>query len=235
MNLNLPLSDTENSELNSFLARVVDGQIPNTESLDGFFAALSCCPDLVMPSEYLPIIKSSTSDEGELIFEDMNEAERFMNLINRHWNHVNHQLDQNDVFLPLLLEDEDDCYFGNDWAKGFLAGTHLRHSIWVEFFDDEEHAGAMVPIWALAHENHLDPEMRPYKEPINDELREKLLIGAAAGVILIHRYFFDDRRANTSRTTTFIGTSGKTGRNDPCLCGSGKKFKKCCGRQSLLH
>jgi SEC-C motif-containing protein len=22
----------------------------------------------------------------------------------------------------------------------------------------------------------------------------------------------------------------KTGRNDPCLCGSGKKFKKCCGR-----
>ena len=65
-------------------ARVVDGQIPNTESLDGFFAALSCCPDLVMPSEYLPIIKSSASDEGELIFEDMNEAERFMNLINRH-------------------------------------------------------------------------------------------------------------------------------------------------------
>ena len=22
----------------------------------------------------------------------------------------------------------------------------------------------------------------------------------------------------------------KTGRNDPCPCGSGKKFKKCCGR-----
>ena len=24
--------------------------------------------------------------------------------------------------------------------------------------------------------------------------------------------------------------AGKTGRNDPCPCGSGKKFKKCCGR-----
>lgn len=23
--------------------------------------------------------------------------------------------------------------------------------------------------------------------------------------------------------------SSKTGRNDPCLCGSGKKYKKCCG------
>ena len=25
-------------------------------------------------------------------------------------------------------------------------------------------------------------------------------------------------------------TSAKVGRNDPCPCGSGKKFKKCCGR-----
>ena len=27
-----------------------------------------------------------------------------------------------------------------------------------------------------------------------------------------------------------IGASAKVGRNDPCPCGSGKKFKKCCGR-----
>ncbi|WP_366142241.1 UPF0149 family protein, partial [uncultured Tateyamaria sp.] len=27
-------------------------------ALDGFFAALACCPDLVMPSEYMPIICS---------------------------------------------------------------------------------------------------------------------------------------------------------------------------------
>lgn len=25
-------------------------------------------------------------------------------------------------------------------------------------------------------------------------------------------------------------TAGKVGRNEPCPCGSGKKFKKCCGR-----
>ncbi|MFT5443013.1 MAG: hypothetical protein ACI8W3_002058, partial [Myxococcota bacterium] len=24
------------------------------------------------------------------------------------------------------------------------------------------------------------------------------------------------------------GGSGKVGRNDPCYCGSGKKYKKCC-------
>ncbi|WP_409996807.1 SEC-C metal-binding domain-containing protein [Leisingera daeponensis] len=25
------------------------------------------------------------------------------------------------------------------------------------------------------------------------------------------------------------------GRNEPCPCGSGKKFKQCCGRRSMLH
>ena len=29
--------------------------------------------------------------------------------------------------------------------------------------------------------------------------------------------------------------SPKVGRNDPCPCGSGKKFKKCCGAPSELH
>ena len=29
-------------------------------------------------------------------------------------------------------------------------------------------------------------------------------------------------------------TSEKVGRNDPCPCGSGKKYKKCCGSGSLL-
>ncbi|MBK6972996.1 MAG: SEC-C domain-containing protein [Sterolibacteriaceae bacterium] len=26
----------------------------------------------------------------------------------------------------------------------------------------------------------------------------------------------------------FLGQSSKIGRNDPCPCGSGRKFKKCC-------
>ena len=28
----------------------------------------------------------------------------------------------------------------------------------------------------------------------------------------------------------FVRSEAKVGRNDPCSCGSGKKFKKCCGR-----
>ncbi|MCQ2602175.1 MAG: SEC-C domain-containing protein, partial [Treponema sp.] len=30
--------------------------------------------------------------------------------------------------------------------------------------------------------------------------------------------------------TTVVREGAKIGRNDPCPCGSGKKYKKCCGR-----
>jgi len=29
-----------------------------------------------------------------------------------------------------------------------------------------------------------------------------------------------------------VHQASKTGRNDPCVCGSGKKFKKCCGKNA---
>jgi len=32
------------------------------------------------------------------------------------------------------------------------------------------------------------------------------------------------------KVTTYQRTSQKVGRNDPCPCGSGKKYKKCCGK-----
>lgn len=31
------------------------------------------------------------------------------------------------------------------------------------------------------------------------------------------------------RSKTIVNTEAKVGRNDPCPCGSGKKYKKCCG------
>ncbi len=34
----------------------------------------------------------------------------------------------------------------------------------------------------------------------------------------------------TGTTPPFRRTTAKIGRNDPCTCGSGKKFKRCCGR-----
>ena len=44
----------------------------------------------------------------------------------------------------------------------------------------------------------------------------------------INKDFIKTVLERTSKEGTF--TSVKIGRNDPCPCGSGKKYKKCCGR-----
>lgn len=42
------------------------------------------------------------------------------------------------------------------------------------------------------------------------------------------RWYFTEGEIITSRP--FVRTQPKIGRNDPCSCGSGLKFKKCCGK-----
>ena len=140
------------------------------------------------------------------------------------------------IFVPLLFEDDKGVARGNDWANGFARGMGLRREGWSQLFDDTEHAGTLVPILALAHEHHPDPEMRPYKEPMSAERREQLIVGMATSVPAIYRYFASHRRlaARAGRErTTHRRPEPKIGRNELCPCGSGKKFKKCCGKVTL--
>jgi uncharacterized protein len=117
-------------------------------------------------------------------------------------------------------------------GAGLCARLKLRQEDWAELLDDEDHGGLLVPILALAHEHDPDPTLRPYKEPMGAQRREQLVLGISASVPSIYRYFLS-RRHMSSRAEREAGThrraGTKVGRNDPCPCGSGKKFKKCCG------
>jgi uncharacterized protein len=104
--------------------------------------------------------------------------------------------------------------------------------------DDENHGGSLVPMMMLAYEHHTDPEMRP--PPISPEKREEILALMAAGVIQIFRYFEPYRELFGQQVlmegaTPFRRVGPKIGRNDPCPCGSGKKYKACCGNNRTMH
>jgi uncharacterized protein len=232
-----PLTDAEFERLSGVVERFGDKRAMNLERLDGLLAALICGPDIVPPSEYLPVIWG-----GHMVLEDTFGAQPilqdFLSLIMPHWNVIADTLHSGDVYLPLLLEDEPGVSRGNDWANGFLRGMELRREDWVALLDDEKHGGWIVPILALAHEHDSDPEMRPYKEPVSAEMREKLIVGvgAAAGVNGIYRYFKSQglrEEHPLGDITTLRRIFPKVGRNDPCPCGSGKKFKHCCGKTTL--
>jgi uncharacterized protein len=231
-----PLNDTDIDSLAGVLQRFGGRRAMNVEQLDGFLAALICCPSDVAKAEYLPEIWGD-----EMINEDAFAAQpilqQFLSLVARHKKAIAHTLQSGDVFTPVLLPDTEGVFRANDWANGFLRGINLRREDWIVLFEDENHGGSLVPILALAHEHDPDPEMRPYKEPVSAERREKLIIGSAAGVMNIYRYFqaFDEVGTTllAPDSSTYRRITPKTGRNEPCRCGSGKKYKHCCGKVTL--
>lgn len=230
-----PLNDAEFDRMDAVLSRFRgESVIRNAEEIDGFFAALICSPETAKPSAYLPEIWGGEMADDEA-FADRQELQDFLSLLMRHWNSIVHVLDEEDVFIPLLFGDEEGAACGNDWARGFMRGVEFHHAAWEELFVDELY-GPLVPILALAYEHDPDPEMRPYKDNIDAERREKLIIGVAAGVTAIYRYFAPERRRIAAELgagrTPNHRLESKIGRNDPCPCGSGKKYKHCCGKAS---
>jgi uncharacterized protein len=224
------LTEAELDRLADMLARHEEAM--SLEMLDGFLAALVCGPETVLPSDYIPeVLGGEMSDE--VAFDSEDEVKDFFDLLMCHWNHIAGTLHSGEVYVPLLLGDENGIAHGNDWAHGFYHGTRMRHEAWRELFNDEEHVGALVPILALHYEHDEDPELRPYQEPVSEERRLDLLGGAAAGLKHIYQYFAPHRRgeARAARASkTFRRETPKPGRNDPCSCGSGRKYKHCCGR-----
>jgi uncharacterized protein len=81
----------------------------------------------------------------------------------------------------------------------------------------------------LCHEYDEDPKMRP--KPISPEQREDVIVRMAAGLLGAYKYFRSHRGAydDTAFVPEHPRRTANIGRNDPCPCGSGKKYKKCCG------
>ncbi len=204
------------------------------EMLDGFFCALICGPDLVSPSEYLPEIWSE-----DFAFESDEQVNELLGLLMKHWNAVADGLQRSlggeEIYMPVLLEDETGIARGNAWAAGFIRGVSMRIDDWQVLFNDEEHGGPLVVIMMLLYENSPDPELRP--PPIPDDKRDEMYARLAAGLALIYRYFEPERRrmASLMQPVQQRRVGPKIGRNDPCPCGSGKKYKQCCGGSSTLH
>jgi uncharacterized protein len=150
----------------------------------------------------------------------------------RHWNAISSELfrtlKEPDVYMPVMLEDDECIAHGNDWARGFMRGVQAHPASWRELAVSDEHGGPLIPIMLLAHEHDPDPAMGP--KPVAPDKREEILSMMIAGLTKIYRYFEPHRRsrASASRPAPLRREACKIGRNEPCPCGSGRKYKRCC-------
>ena len=225
----------KHKKIGEFLGRVPDGKIQNAEALDGFFAALVCCQDMIGPDEFIPILLNIGPKDDITHFANKKEAKQFFKLLDDYWNNVNHQICEKEFYLPLVLSDEDGKFQAEDWAHGFFEGTELRYGIWSDLLKDNETRKFLLPIWALAHGNHENPKLRLFKEPFTEQKRGELYIAAGYYVMEMYHHFSKQRNRPPKTSKAIIRSDQKIGRNAPCSCGSGKKFKQCCGRRPILN
>jgi uncharacterized protein len=230
--LDQSLTDEEYDRLAAVLRRFPSEDAMDLEEMDGFFAALICGPVTVLPSEYLSEIWGT----GEAPFTDTADLEEFLNLAMRHWNFIARELHSPDLtFVPLLgAEEARELPRGNRWARGFLRGVGMCRDEWKEIFEDDDKFAMLLAVMALVHENDSDPEMRTWKTLPSPKIREHVCVGLGVSTQRLHDYFRSHRLREPRRGTgTARQTKIKIGRNEPCYCGSGKKYKHCCGNVTI--
>ncbi|HEY6642127.1 UPF0149 family protein [Povalibacter sp.] len=218
------ISEDEIDELSDFLDSVKTAM--TIERLDGFFSALVIGPDVVLPSEYWPIVMGS-GPSGYEAFGSQQEYERIFGMAKKFWNTIAGTLSADKIYSPVFLTDDDGHLRGNEWATGFMQGVALRSDQWAEVFTDQVLSEAIVPMLALSQENE-STDSRRFKLP-PPPLRKDFLKAMTYGMRQLYEHFLQQRSGDMPQArSSVVRSSPKVGRNDLCPCGSGKKYKQCC-------
>jgi uncharacterized protein len=166
---------------------------------------------------------------------DLEQLNRILGLVMRHFNSILGGLEATPAeLLPIWCtsthrgRDYDEA---EGWALGFVEGVNLCREAWTPLFESPEGRAMYRPIGLLGEENYGTDQDAETKTPAR---RGKLALLIPDAVVGIHRFWLPSRLAAQERQTA-KAPPPKTGRNEPCPCGSGKKFKKCCGAPGRLH
>lgn len=229
------LSEEELDELDGLLLEVDSDQGMTLDTLDGFLHAIAIGPETVMPSRWLP--KVWDLDDGGMMppMESLDQVNHLMGLIMRHYNSIIWGLEQSPlVFAPMWPafehngREEDDA---EGWAHGFTEGVKLSLAAWQPLLRDPQGQQWYHPI-ALLGDEDAPPEWDDLIR--TPEQRAKWTSQIEDSVLKMHAYWLPLRQAVAERQAA-QAISTKIGRNESCPCGSGKKFKKCCGSPADLH
>jgi uncharacterized protein len=232
MQLDQPLSDKEFKELDQFLLSdrcAEDGMTMDT--LHGYLTALVIGPQEILLAEWLPRVWGASAQDAPK-FKSDKEGERIVALIARFMNEIAITFEvAPKEYEPLFCEHEWEgraLLDGEAWAWGFWEGINLRADAWEPIWSSNL-APLMEPIYLLGAEEVEESEMALVDDPVK---RHKLAIEMEAAIPEIHKFWLPHRKSAVAQVQR---DTPKVGRNDACPCGSGKKFKKCCGAEQAAQ
>ena len=228
------ISDTELSELEDFLLdRFDDDENPNKDEgiidlceLDGFFAAIVSSPEMITPSVWL----ASLWGDFEPNWRSEKEAEKIIGLLISIMNSINSEfMDPNSQYHPLFEEREVGSIkhtIVDEWCFGYMRGVELCKQSWE--LDSLKMTILLAPIRTFGSYEGLENI-----DGMSDDEIANIKKNIVPNILEIFQFWRSDSNNSANKPVSnesFRRDTEKVGRNEPCPCGSGKKYKKCCLR-----
>lgn len=231
------LTDAEINEIDELLAAVpAPFETVDAVILDGYLAGVLVQPVLLQPEDWLPPI-FGTEGMPEPGIAGWSEAQhdRLVSLITRRKDEILRGILEDgwfDPIVPMIEDDDGKPVEGKDalegigyWAAGFEWAL-------ANFPQLEEAALSGVPdlldsIWR--HLPEQDETQQALTKALDEEHPLKNLDEAIEALVFDVVDLAQIGLAESHKVETVVREHPKLGRNDPCHCGSGKKYKNCHG------
>ncbi|WP_181918956.1 UPF0149 family protein [Wenzhouxiangella sediminis] len=235
-------SDEHRQVLIDFGERHAEAAAMSWPETAGFLLAVQACPDLVMPSEWIEIV------QGEARFADHDELQAVSEARMALMNWIADRMDRDQPAVPedcapdpepLRILEGDNNF--SRWCRGLIEGHNWLEQSWdavLEAGDDDDRAQGMgLTVFAFFTDRAMAERVveeiardSTSSSPTLEELASKFHALIEQAVLEYAALGLAYRQLPPEPSPQQPVRSEKIGRNQPCPCGSGKKYKKCCGR-----
>jgi uncharacterized protein len=187
----------------------------------GLFCAVGSVPALPPPSAWIGEIMQHVKIADEA------QARGVVELLMEVYHHVLSTLDDNGI--DGLVPDAGDQAACREWSRGYA--TLLE-----ELDPSQLEPGVLQAAFAIRALAEVPDMLKVVDDIRGTKSREAMLADYRESLADAAHHLFcawEDARAEPptgQRDEPFRREAPKVGRNDPCPCGSGKKYKKCCAK-----
>ena len=224
------ISEQELDRLDEFLSSRIDEDEYTPEKdegifclsqLDGFLTAVASGPVMIPPSQWLPAIWGDFEPEWESEEEFQSILLLMTSIMNSNIETLMNRPERFEPFFNEHFSDGKTFTIVDEWCEGYMRGVSLAQDLWMEAGFEME--VLLLPIISFTEEG----EWRGHD--FTDDVKVKNLQNAVCNNAReIHAYWLALRENLKPAVSTVQRQTPRIGRNEPCPCGSGKKYKKCC-------
>ena len=244
----------EEKNLTKLISTAADqDKVMTLDELYGFLFGLAIIPEMLVPSQWMPIVFGG---EEMCDIDDEKEGERLLGSLFSAYNRINSECSDGKFVFPYDVNraNADDIASIRKWCEGLywalcksskinrIINVAVQNSKDDTNIDSGTFAVSYAILKAVAFPGHMPESVeRMRKEAtsdvtsiISDENFISMLPEAVSYIRWYARTVQKAEHNSGTRPSSITPTAPlkveKVGRNDTCHCGSGNKYKKCCGK-----